>query len=258
MSPNIFKEVIILEFIVLILGLLIGSFLNVCIYRIPRDESIAYPPSHCTSCGKRIMWYDLIPVLSYIFLRGRCRGCGEKISIKYPIIELLTGLAFLGLYIQFGIGFEFVKYAVFICFLIVIGIIDLETTDVYLKTTLSGIILSIIFAIIGNYLNGGMIEYVYGGILGGGLISLIILITKGMGWGDAEICFMCGIFLGLKYTIVMLFLAFISGGIVGIMLIIFKKKTRRDYIPFGPFIALGATFTVFFGERIIMWYLSLL
>ncbi len=244
--------------LIFIIGLLIGSFLNVCIYRIPRDESISYPPSHCTNCSKRIKWYDLIPVISYALLGGKCRNCKEKISIKYPIVELVTGLVFIGLYLKYGQTIEFLKFVVFISFLIVIGVIDFETTDVYLKTTLPGIIVGIVFAVISGFMGKEFMEYVYGGLLGGGLISLIILITHGMGWGDAEICLMCGIFLGLRLTIVMLFLAFIIGGAVGIMLILLKKKSQKDYIPFGPFISLAAVITVFFGENIMAWYLSLM
>lgn len=244
--------------IIFITGLLIGSFLNVCIYRIPREESISYPPSHCTNCGTRIMWYDLIPVVSYIILGGKCRACKDRISIKYHMVELFTGVIFLCLYLSFGFSIEFFKYIVFVSLLIVIGIIDLNTTDVYLKTTITGIIFGIIFVVIGNYLGSGIMEYVYGALLGGGIISLIILVTNGMGWGDAEICLMSGIFLGLKLTVVMLFFSFIIGGISGVILILLKKKSRRDYIPFGPFISIAAILTVFIGERAINWYLSLL
>lgn len=239
-----------------ILGLLIGSFLNVCIYRIPRNESISFPPSHCTSCDNKIRAYDLIPVLSYIFLKGKCRHCKEKISIKYPVIELITGALFLALYIKFGLTFELIKFVIFISFLIVIGIIDLETTDVYLKTTLSGIVTGIIFIIIGHFYGLEILTYLYGGLLGGGLISLIILVTHGMGWGDAEICLLAGVFLGLKLTLVMLFLSFVLGGIIGVLLIVTKKKSRKDYIPFGPFIALGAIGAVLFGQMIINLYIG--
>lgn len=241
----------------LILGMIIGSFLNVCIYRIPREESISFPPSHCTNCKNRIRAYDLVPVLSYILLRGKCRYCGEKISIKYPLIELITGVLFMALYIKFGLSFELFKFIVFICFLIVIGIIDLETTDVYLKTTLPGIIIGIIFIIIGGCFYGYDVwSYIYGGLLGGGLIYAIVFLTHGMGSGDAEICLLAGIFLGFKLTIVMMFLSFVIGGIIGLLLIVTKRKSSKDYIPFGPFITLGAILTVFFGQQIINFYIS--
>ena len=248
-------------FLVSIYGLIIGSFLNVCIYRIPRNESISFPPSHCTNCKNRIKWYDLVPVISYIFLKGKCRYCGEKISVRYPLIELTTGVIFLALNIEYGLSFTFFKYAVLVCFLIVIGMIDLDTTDVYLKTTLPGIIIGIISMIIGYfigyYFKSDMLYYVYGGILGGGLISLIILLTKGMGWGDAEICMLTGLFLGFKLTILMLFFAFVFGGFIGVLLVLLKKKSRKDYIPFGPFISAAGIFTILFGEKIITWYIGL-
>jgi leader peptidase (prepilin peptidase)/N-methyltransferase len=243
--------------LIFILGLLIGSFLNVCIYRIPRDESVSYPPSHCTGCGARIKPYDLFPVFSYILLKGKCRSCGEKISIRYPLIELLVGFLFIALYITYGISFELLKFMILIPFVVVIGFIDLETTDVYFKTTLTGSIAGIILLILGNYLGRGIWEYVYGALLGVGVISLIVILTRGMGWGDAEICFLCGIFLGLKLTLLMLFISFVIGGAIGVILIIFKKKSPKDYIPFGPFITLAALFCIYFGESLLGWYFSL-
>ena len=241
-----------------IFGLIIGSFLNVCIYRIPRNESISFPPSHCTSCNSRIKWYDLIPVLSYIFLKGKCRNCGKKISIRYPIIELITGALFAALYIKYGMTFEFVKYAFMTSCLLVIGMIDYDTTDVYLKTTLTGIISGTAFAAYGWYSGYGIMSFLLGAALGFGFIAAIILITHGMGWGDAEICLLCGVYLGFKLTAIMLLASFIIGGITGIILIITKKKSRKDYIPFGPFISVAALFTVFFGQSLLSWYLNLL
>ncbi len=241
---------------ILVLGLLIGSFLNVCIYRIPRGESIAYPPSHCTNCGNNIKSYDLIPVISYVFfLKGKCRYCGEKISIRYPLIELFTGVVFMLTYEYYGMSMEFIKFAVLSCFLIVIGMIDFDTTDVYFKTTMSGIIVGIVFLIV-YYFNGYNIwTYILGALIGGGFISLIILITGGMGWGDAEICFLTGLYLGWKLTVLMLFLSIILGAVIGILLIATKKKSKKDYIPFGPYIALGAMIAVIWGEEILKWYL---
>lgn len=246
---------------VFIIGLLIGSFLNVCIYRIPKGESIAYPPSHCTQCGNRIKWYDLVPVISYLALGRKCRYCGEKISIRYMIIELGTGVLFLLLYLQYGISFVFFKYIIFTTFLIVIGMIDFDTTDVYFKTTLSAAITGVILVAVGyftgEYLIKGMLTYLYGAVFGGGLIALIILLTHGMGWGDAEICFFCGLFLGLKNTILMMFLSFVIGGTIGIILIALKKKSKKDYIPFGPSIALAAIMVALYGNSIINRYLNM-
>lgn len=245
--------------IIFTLGTVIGSFLNVCIDRIPREESIIYPPSHCTNCNNVLKWYDLIPILSYIFLKGKCRYCGEKVSIRHLIIEFVIGILYLMIFIQYGLSIEFVKFNVFISILAVIGMIDYDTTDIYSVTTLIGTIAGIIF--LGIYIYNGMPvkNYIYGAMLGGGLLALISIVTKGgMGLGDAEVCFVCGLFLGLKLTILMLFLSFIIGSIIGILLIAFGKKSRKDYIPFGPFIAIAAIITVFWGEKIYLLYTSLI
>lgn len=247
---------------IFITGLIIGSFLNVCIFRIPKGQSISFPPSHCMSCGNRIKPYDLIPVISYIILKGKCRYCKEKISVRYPLVELITGLLFLAVYIKFNIGFELIKYFFLISLMIVIGMIDFDTTDVYSKTTWTGIVGGIIFIILSYiFLHKSIVEclqFLYGGLLAGGVIAIIIIITKGMGWGDFEICLLSGLYLGFKQSIVMLLISFITGGICGIFLIISKKKTRKDYIPFGPYIAFSCIITIFFGQAIINWYLNIL
>jgi leader peptidase (prepilin peptidase)/N-methyltransferase len=237
-----------------VIGLLMGSFYNVCIYRIPKGESIAFPPSHCTNCNTRLKSLDLVPVFSYIFLGRKCRYCGEKISGRYALVELLTGLAFAGLYIKYGLSFEFLKLSVMVSFLIIIGLIDYDTTDVYTVTTWSGIVSGILFAAAGYFMGYAVLDYVYGALLGGGVITAIILLTKGMGWGDVEICILGGIYLGFANSIIMLFFSFVLGGIIGIMLIATGKKSRKDYIPFGPYIALGAVIAALVGDIIVKWY----
>jgi leader peptidase (prepilin peptidase)/N-methyltransferase len=167
-------------------------------------------------------------------------------------------MLYTALYIKYGFSLEQLKFMVLVPFIAVIGIIDLETTDVYFKTTLSGSIAGIVLVIIGAYLWLGFWEYIYGALLGGGVISLIVILTGGMGWGDAEICFLCGIFLGINLTLLMLFLSFVLGGIIGVILILLKKKSLKDYIPFGPFITLAALFCIFIGDSLLSWYLSLL
>lgn len=244
---------------IFILGTVIGSFLNVCIDRIPREESIIYPPSHCTSCKNIIKWYDLIPIFSYIFLKGQCRYCGGKVSVRHPAIEFVTGILYLMISIRYDLSLEFIKFIVFISILIVIGMIDYDTTDVYFATTLTGLVAGIVF--LGIYIYSGIpIEsYIFGGILGGGLLLIISVITKGgMGLGDAEICLVCGAFLGIKLTTIMLFLSFIIGSITGIILIASGKKSRKDYIPFGPFIVISAIITIFLGEKVWLLYTSLI
>lgn len=251
---------IITAIFVTIFGLIIGSFLNVCIYRIPREESISFPPSHCTNCNKKIKWYDLIPVISFMFLKGKCRNCGSKISIRYPLIETLNGILYLILYLQFGITLKALSFMFLVSLLIVVSLIDIDTTDVYFKTSLTGYVGVTLFIAV-SYFTGtdkNFFNNIYGALLGGGFILLIYLLSRGrgMGLGDAEICAYCGAFLGLKLTVVMLFFSVVLGGIIGVLLILFKIKSRKDYIPFGPYIALGTLVAIFFGNSIISWYLG--
>lgn len=242
--------------VIFIFGIIIGSFLNVCIYRIPRDESIAYPQSHCTNCNSSIKWYDLIPIISYIILKGKCRHCNQHISIRYPIVEFVTGILYVMIYVKFGFGIEFAKYAVFTSVITVIGMIDLDTTDVYFQVIAIGLISAMVFMGIYYYNGFPVITYIYGGALGGGLLALITVVTRGgMGWGDAEICLVCGLFLGFKLTFVMLFFSFIIGAFIGVLLILSKKKSAKDYIPFGPFVAIAAIFTMLCGQNILNLYL---
>ena len=247
---------------IFILGLLIGSFLNVCIYRIPKGESIAYPPSHCTSCGNNIKSYDLIPVISWIFLRGKCRNCGEKISIRYALVEFTTAILFLLTYFQYGISIYLVRYLILIPFLIVIAMIDYDTMEVYTTTTWIAIAMGIVLLGVNFYLGEPVATYIYGGLLGAGTITFIILLSKlilgteGMGWGDAEICGLCGLFLGFKLTLMMMFFSFIIGGVIGVYLLSFKKKNGRSEMPFGPSIIMATFLMMIWGEKILNWYLG--
>ncbi|KPU45552.1 type 4 prepilin-like proteins leader peptide-processing enzyme [Oxobacter pfennigii] len=242
--------------IIFILGLVMGSFLNVCIYRIPKGESISYPPSHCSACNVRIKWYDLFPVVSYLILKGRCRRCHEKISIRYPVIELLNAAVYLLLYINYGYSLLFLKYAILASLMIVIGFIDLDTMDVYLKTVIFGVISGIIFVIIGYFTGDAVLSYILGAVTGYTAIALIILLTRGMGWGDAEICIVSGLYLGLRLVPVMLFIAVILGGLIGILLVITKIRSRKDMIPFGPFISVATLITAIYGHRLLDLYLG--
>ncbi|WP_040306737.1 prepilin peptidase [Caloramator australicus] len=240
-----------LAILIFIIGLIIGSFLNVCIYRIPREESIVFPPSHCPNCKLNLKLKDLIPLISYAVLRGRCRYCKARISPVYPFIEFLNAILYFLIYIKYGLNLEFIKFAFLASLVIVIGVIDYFTTDIYTNTIIVGLIVGIAFAIISFFVEGSIMIYIIGSLIGGGVISLIILLTNGMGWGDAELLFIIGLFLGVRLTLVTLFLSFIIGGIVGGILIILKIKSRKDYIPFGPFISIGAVISILFGEFII-------
>jgi leader peptidase (prepilin peptidase) / N-methyltransferase len=248
-----------MNLLVLILGLVIGSFLNVCIYRIQREESVAFPPSHCTSCGYNLKAVDLIPVISYIFLRGKCRNCTEKISMRYPIVELINGLMYLVLFLKFELSYTFVFSAIFFSILLVISLIDLESKEVYLSTIIFGLIVVILYILVTYFIyNKNIINNVLGGAIGYGIIMLIVILTRGMGEGDAEIAGICGLFLGIKGILLALFIAIVTGGIVGTIILLIKLKDKKAEIAFGPYIALGAVISMLYGSKIIEFYWMLL
>lgn len=241
-------------------GTLFGSFLNVCILRIPKGESIVYPSSHCDYCKSKIKWYDMIPLLSYTILRGKCRYCGEKISSQYFFMEILSGFIFFTVYLKYGYELLTLKFIIFISILIIISIIDIDTTDVYLCTTLPGIISGFVFALINVLSNNAIKGYLFAAIISIGAIILINTITEkfirlpAVGMGDAEVLVICGLFLGSKFGLLMLFMAVVSGGIVGIVLIVFKIKDKIDYMPFVPFITSASIITILFGQNILNFY----
>ena len=245
--------------LIAILGLVIGSFLNVCIYRIPVEESIVFPPSHCGKCQHNLSPVDLVPVFSYIFLRGRCKYCKENISIRYPLIESLNGVLYLIVYFKFGLTLIALKYCILVSILIVIGMIDYDTQFVFTSTTIFGGIIAGIFIIIqAIFYKAGVIDLILGGVIGFGIIGLIVFLTKGMGEGDIEIAAVCGLFLGIKGILLGLFLAIVLGGIVGIIILLLKLKKAKDKIAFGPFIAVGSLISMLWGAEMLKFYFSLL
>lgn len=247
-----------LEFVfVAVLGLVIGSFLNVCIYRIPMEQSIAFPSSHCTNCNHKLMSLDLIPVISYLFLGGKCRYCKEKISIRYPLIEILNAVLYLLIYFKFGLTVITLKYCILTSILIVIGMIDYDTQFVYTSTTLFGGIIACMFIIIQAVVyKTGTVDLILGGVIGFGIIGLIVFFTKGMGEGDIEIAAICGLFLGVKGILMGLFLAIIIGGLIGLVILSLKLKKAKEKIAFGPFIAVGSLISAMWGGEMLISYLK--
>lgn len=246
-----------MEILILIIGLCIGSFLNVCIYRIPREESIAFPPSHCTSCGYELKAVDLIPVISYLFLKRKCRKCGEKISINYPLVELLNGVLYLLIFLRFGLSLSFVFYSLLTSLLIVISYIDLDSKYIYSSTTILGVVLAAIYIVVGLYTKDISISNnVLGGAIGYGIIYLIVVITKGMGQGDAEVAGVCGLFIGIKGILVCLFIAVVLGGLVAAIILIFKLKEKKSEITFSPYISIGSIVYILLGKEILSLYLN--
>lgn len=243
--------------IVLLFGLCIGSFINVCIYRIPAEKSIVSPGSSCPKCGVKIKAVNLIPVISYIFLRAKCPDCGQPISIKYPLVEMLTGLLFVGLYLAFGLSLKAVIFAAMVSILIMIIFIDLEhmiiPDGLNLVIGLLGITLNMIYPVDGYKTT--LLSMLYGFLLGGGFFFILALFGA-MGGGDIKLMAALGLVFGWKVLIPLMFLSFVMGGIVGIVLILFKIKKMKDMIPFGPYIAVASIITIFYGSSILNWYLA--
>ena len=237
-----------MEYIILVMfGMVIGSFLNVCICRIPKEESISYPPSHCTNCNHRLMPLDMIPIFSFVFLGRKCRYCKEKISFQYLLI-----------FSKYGISIAALKYCIFTSILSVISVIDYKTQYIYRSTTIFGAICGFLFLVVQFivYKNGAF-DSIIGGIVGFLIIKIIVVITKGMGDGDAEIAAVCGLFLGIKGILIGLFLGIIIGGIIGIAVIILRLKKLKDKIAFAPFIAIGAFISMMWANGILEWYMKL-
>lgn len=244
------------QLIVFLFGATVGSFLNVCIYRIPRGESLILPGSRCPNCRESIAFYDNIPILSYFLLKGRCRYCGYKIPLRYPFVELLNGLFYVFLFSLLGWGAPFIAYSAFLSSLIVVTFIDLDYQIVPDRITLPGIILGIIFA--STLLPVGLKNSLLGALIGGGFFYLAAIISRGgMGGGDIKLISMIGAFLGWRNVLLTIFFGALSGSLVGIFLMVFRGKGRKHKIPFGPFLALGSILSLFWGKDIIEWYLAL-
>lgn len=242
-------------FISFVFGTVIGSFLNVCIYRIPAGRSIVTPPSHCPRCGTRLAPRDLVPLFSYIFLKGKCRYCGARISLQYPAVELLTGMLFLAAAWRFGPSPHALGAVVLFSLLISVSVIDIHH-----RIIPNGIVLAGLF--FGILLNFHSLNAVYNGLLGfflgGGILLLVALAFRGgMGGGDIKLAAMMGVYLGWQHILLTLFLSFLFGSIIGMGMVFIRGKTLKDAIPFGPFLAAGGIVSTLWGDTIISWYLAL-
>lgn len=241
-------------FLVLLLGSVVGSFIGLCIVRLPRGESIVYPPSHCDACGRRLKPGELIPILGYILCLGRCRGCGAPVPIWYPLLEILTAGIFIGLVYRFGFNVTALKYAFLASLLIVISGIDLLTYLIPDSLVLVGLGGGLLFLPAGDV---SWQSALLGAVLGGGLLLFIALVSRGgMGGGDVKLGVILGLFLGWQQLLVALFLAVFTGALVGVLLVLLRKKGRRDAMPFAPFLALGTFGAFFWGPELISWYLK--
>ncbi len=269
--------------IVLIFGLVTGSFLNVCIVRIPRGRSIAKPASHCPACKEPIRYYDNIPIISFLFLRGKCRKCGEPISWRYPIVELMNGFFYVWIVREFGFGGETVLVMALCSALIVITFIDYDHQIIPDIITLPGMLVGLSLAPffmyplaaplpfhLGSLLpHAGLyftafLNSLIGLLLGAAPLFVIGLIweklrhVEAMGGGDVKLMGMVGSFIGWKGALLTIMIGALAGSIVGILLIVLKRHKMEKVIPFGPFLAIGAIIAAFYGSDIISWYLGLM
>lgn len=236
-----------------LLGLVVSSFLNVCIDRLPEGESIVSPPSHCPFCGRRLAPLDLIPVLSYILLRGRCRYCGAPIPRRVLVVEAATGLLFALLWYRYGPSLQLLLATLYTCFFIVIFVIDLEHHLVLNRVIYPAIVVALLA--IPFTPDHGVVELLVGGALGFGLLFLITLAyPAGMGMGDVKLATFIGLVVGFPSILVSLFLSFIAGGLVGGILLLTGLRGRKDPIPFAPFLVAGGMVAMLYGKEIIDWY----
>lgn len=251
-----------LYLIVGLVGALIGSFLNVCIYRLPRHESIVWPGSHCPSCSRPIAWYDNIPLVSYLFLLGRCRHCKAPIPFRYPVVEALNVIGYIGLLWFFGPSWPAVAYGLLYSALLVVAGTDLSHKIIPNVVTLPGIVVGLISA--ATILPLGLVNGLIGLLVGGGVLWVLAWASpylfgkEGMGGGDIKLLAMIGAFLGWKPALMAIMVGSFLGSLVGITLIAARVIKREDYIPFGPFLVCGAVVAMFFGQSLLDWYQGLL
>ena len=251
-----------LFFIVFLLGSLIGSFLNVCIYRLPRNLSVIFPSSRCPSCNIPIKAYDNIPLLSFLLLGGRCRYCKTRISLRYPLVEALNALLYVLVLWRFGFGWHMPVLFAFCSAMIVITFIDLDFQIIPDTITLPGIPIGLIAAslVLPDPFDRSLLLGLGGAIIGlftGGAIFYVIAVLSrgGMGGGDIKMMAMVGSFMGWKSTLLTTFAGSLLGSCVGIFLMVVKGKGRKTKVPFGPFLAAGALISLFYGQEILSLYL---
>lgn len=253
---------ILLLAILFVAGAVIGSFLNVCIYRLPRGESIIAPSSHCPECGESLGWLDNVPLISYLFLRGRCRRCGEAIPLRYPLVESLNAVLFVLAGWKFGATVELLPALLLISTLIVIFFIDLEhliiPNVVVLPVAAVGLASMIAISLTTPDVDfpAWWVFPVAGAASAGFFFLIALLFPRGMGMGDVKLAGMMGFFLG-RSVVVGLFLGFLIGAVVGVGLIATGRKGRKSKVPFGPFLAAGALIALFYGDQLLDLYLGL-
>lgn len=248
--------------VLFVFGACIGSFLNVCIYRLPLSQSIVFPPSACPQCKRPIAPWDNIPIISYLLLLGRCRFCRMPISMRYPLVELITGLSGAAVYLKFGLTLESLVFFAFIASLIVVIFIDIDYQIIPDVISLTGIPLFFLASVF--IVSTTVTESLLGILAGGGSLLAVAVIYRmltgkeGMGGGDIKLLAMIGALCGWKGVLFTIFVSSFAGTIVGIAIMVLKEKNMKLALPFGPFLSLGAITYLFFGPELVNWYLNML
>lgn len=244
-----------------VLGAIFGSFGNVIIYRLPKDESVVKPASHCQNCKKGVRWFDNIPILSWFILRGKCRHCGAKFSFRYPFVEFLMAALFAGAFYYFGLSWNLLEALLFIFGLVVCTFIDFDHMILPDEFTLSGIVIGLVGAALNPHRE--FLDAFLGVLMGGGFLwamaYVYYLLTKqeGMGGGDIKLLGWIGAVLGWKAIPFVILISAVVGSVVGLAMATRQKAGLKTVIPFGPYLALAALFYLFGGEAIAIWYLDL-
>jgi leader peptidase (prepilin peptidase)/N-methyltransferase len=279
----LWQSLVVIIAIVFLLGLVIGSFLNVCILRIPRSESVVLPPSHCPGCNTEIKPYDNIPVLSWLVLGGRCRKCKTRISALYPTVELGTGLLFVACYLAFGVTAEGLKWAVFAALMVVLTVTDYRERILPDKVNFIGLGMGLLLSLFTQPVDGTALwlsnhlfafppplpvisfaDALLGAVTASGLLWLVAegyfraRGREGMGLGDVKMMAMAGAFLGLQRALLTILLGSLLGSLIGMAVIAIGRKGRDFELPFGTFLGAGAMLVVFFGSATLAWYRSFL
>jgi len=240
-----------------LLGLAVGSFLNVCCDRLPQRQSLISPPSHCDSCGKKLKVRDLVPLFSYLWLRGRCRYCGARIPLRVPLVELATALLFALVCWNCGLGPQLPMALIYACIFLVVFVIDLEHGLILDIVVYPGMVLAFLFSFFWPELGWpglGVLSALLGGAIGFGLMLAPYLISRGgMGGGDVKLAGLIGLAIGFPHVLIALLMAIIAAGVLAIALIVSRRRTRKQTIPFGPFLAAAAMLTLVWGHPIADW-----
>ena len=242
-------------------GLIWGSFLNVCIHRIPLKQSIIHPSSSCPNCGTPVRFYDNIPIISYIFLLGRCRHCSKRISVQYPVVELIMGLLSLGLFLKFGLSPQYFLFFLFSAALVIISFIDLQHQIIPDIISLPGIIIGLAVSFV--FIHIGWMDSMIGIIAGGGSLYIVAFVferltgKEGMGGGDVKLLAMIGAWMGWRGLLFIILLSSLTGTVIGSISLLAARKGLKAKIPFGPFLSLGALIYLFWGQELKFWYYNL-